>query len=145
MIHEHYSDSGEPSGTAGQPILNISEKNNLIQTGIFIIRYYSVTKLGKKGLIKAYSESAHNVIKSSNLLLWNDICFLQLSSPIRYFGIITRLIEKMSEEIIKKASSDGLVRIIQIDTSLVKILTQNIRISTVGKAKIEKIKLNDSV
>ena len=51
----------------------------------------------------------------------------------------------MSGKIIKKASSDGLVRIIQIDTSLVKILTQNIRISNVGKAKIEKIKLNHSV
>ena len=124
--------------------MNVLEKNNLIQTGIVIIRYYSGTKLGKKGLIKAYSESAHNVIKNSNLLLWNDICFLRLSSPIRYFGIITRLIEKMSGKIIKKASSNRLVWIIQIDTSLVKILTQNIRISNVGKAKIEKIKLNHS-
>ena len=73
MIYEDSSNSGEPSGTAGQPILNVLEKNNLIQTGIVIIRYYSGTKLGNKDLIKAYSESANNVIKKSNLLLCNDI------------------------------------------------------------------------
>ena len=76
LIHQYSSDSGEPSGTAGQPILNVIEKNNLIQNGIGIIRHSIGTKLGKKGLIKAYCESAHNVIKSSNFLLWNDICFL---------------------------------------------------------------------
>ena len=109
MIYEDSSNSGEPSGTAGQPILNVLEKNNLIQTGIVIIPNYSGTKSGKKGLIRAYPGSANHVIKKSNFLLWNDICFLRLSSPVRYFGIITRLIEKMSGKIIKKASLNGLV------------------------------------
>ena len=88
---------------------NTLEKNNLIQTRIIIIRYYSNTNLVKRGLISACSESANNVIEKSNILLWNDIYSQRLISQLWYFGIITRLIEKLDGKIIKKARSGGRV------------------------------------
>ncbi len=57
------SDDKEPSGTAGLPILNILEKNNLNNVFIVIIRYFGGIKLGSGGLIRAYSTAAKEVIK----------------------------------------------------------------------------------
>lgn len=57
------SDDKEPSGTAGLPILNIIEKNNLNNTLIVIIRYFGGIKLGAGGLIRAYANTAKEVAK----------------------------------------------------------------------------------
>lgn len=57
------SDDKEPSGTSGMPILNIIEKNNLNHTLIAVVRYFGGVKLGAGGLIRAYGNTAKEVIK----------------------------------------------------------------------------------
>ncbi len=56
------TDDKEPSGTSGMPILNIIEKNNLNHCLIAVVRYFGGIKLGSGGLIRAYSNSAKEVI-----------------------------------------------------------------------------------
>ena len=56
-VHEFAQDDGEPSGTAGNPILNRLRSFQLINSLGIVVRYYGGTNLGKGGLIKAYSES----------------------------------------------------------------------------------------
>ena len=69
-ILDFNTDAGEPRGTAGLPTLNVLKKNNLINSCIFIVRYFGGKKLGIPGLIKAYTNSAQLVIKNDNLRLW---------------------------------------------------------------------------
>lgn len=57
------SDDKEPANTAGGPILNIIEKNNLNNILIVVIRYFGGIKLGAGGLIRAYGTAAKEVIK----------------------------------------------------------------------------------
>ena len=57
------SDDKEPSGTSGMPILNIIEKNNLNHTLIAVVRYFGGIKLGAGGLIRAYGNTAKEVVK----------------------------------------------------------------------------------
>ncbi|XFA99761.1 YigZ family protein [Candidatus Izemoplasma sp. B36] len=57
------SDDGEPTRTAGFPILEVISKNNLTNIIIVVIRYFGGTLLGAGGLIRAYSSSASEVIK----------------------------------------------------------------------------------
>jgi len=52
------SDDGEPSGTAGRPILNIIERRNLENVMVVVTRYYGGIKLGAGGLVRAYSGTA---------------------------------------------------------------------------------------
>ncbi len=59
----HYSDNGEPSGTAGKPIYGIIEKYNLFNVAIVVTRYFGGVKLGIRGLIDAYSSCAEEVVK----------------------------------------------------------------------------------
>ncbi len=64
---EHANDDGEPSGTAGLPILNALKSAEIINIGAIIIRYYGGTKLGKSGLIEAYGNTTLGCIESANL------------------------------------------------------------------------------
>ena len=57
------SDDKEPSNTAGTPIYNLIEKNNLNHVFIAVIRYFGGIKLGAGGLTRAYLNTAKEVIK----------------------------------------------------------------------------------
>ena len=63
IINEYCNDDGEPSGTAGRPILNIINKYDLVNVVIITIRYFGGVKLGIRGLIDAYSETSDMLIK----------------------------------------------------------------------------------
>ncbi len=66
--YQKSSDDGEPSGTAGLPMLNILIKENLINILAITIRYFGGIKLGTGGLVRAYSKSVKEVIKKTNLI-----------------------------------------------------------------------------
>lgn len=67
-IAQKSSDDGEPSGTAGAPILNIIKSNNLQNVLIIVTRYFGGILLGTGGLTRAYSESAGKVVEQSELI-----------------------------------------------------------------------------
>ena len=67
-ITQKSSDDGEPSGTAGAPILNIIKSNNLQNVVIIVTRYFGGILLGTGGLTRAYSEAAGKVVEQSELI-----------------------------------------------------------------------------
>lgn len=62
------SDNGEPSGTAGLPILNQITSNNLNYVLIVVVRYFGGVKLGAGPLTRAYAKLARDVIKKENII-----------------------------------------------------------------------------
>ncbi len=56
-------DDGEPSGTAGKPILNVIHQNNKVNILLVVVRYFGGIKLGAGGLLRAYSKTASECIK----------------------------------------------------------------------------------
>ena len=64
QVIEKSSDDGEPSGTAGGPMLNILQKNNLCNVVVVVTRYFGGILLGTGGLVRAYSEAAQKVIEN---------------------------------------------------------------------------------
>ena len=62
------SDDGEPSGTAGVPILKVLENNNLNNILAIVIRYFGGIKLGAGGLVRAYTKSVTNTLSNDNLV-----------------------------------------------------------------------------
>lgn len=62
------SDDGEPSGTAGFPILNVLESNNLNNILAIVVRYFGGIKLGAGGLVRAYTKSVSNTLSNDNII-----------------------------------------------------------------------------
>lgn len=63
-----YSDDGEPSGTAGMPMLNILEMNQLDHILVIITRYFGGVKLGANGLVRAYSNSVKEALNLAHII-----------------------------------------------------------------------------
>jgi uncharacterized YigZ family protein len=61
-------DDGEPSGTAGKPMLEVIKKNKLSDTSLVITRFFGGTKLGSGGLIRAYGKAASEGIRAVGLV-----------------------------------------------------------------------------
>ena len=64
-IIEKSSDDGEPSGTAGGPMLNILQKKDLVNVVVIVTRYFGGILLGTGGLVRAYSDVTQNVIEEA--------------------------------------------------------------------------------
>lgn len=68
-VIDRSSDDGEPSGTAGAPMLNILKKENLCNVLVVVTRYFGGILLGTGGLVRAYSQSTQDVIEKSNIIV----------------------------------------------------------------------------
>ena len=65
---EKSSDDGEPSGTAGAPVLTILSKNNLANVLVIVTRYFGGILLGTGGLVKAYSSATTVALENANVI-----------------------------------------------------------------------------
>ena len=93
------SDDGEPSGTAGVPMLSCLDKHGMENTAAFVVRYFGGIKLGAGGLIRAYSSSVSEAIKQADLA--EDRIFNQYTITLNYetANRIDYLLNKECEEV----------------------------------------------
>lgn len=95
QITENQSDDGEPKGTSGIPTLNALRGAELINSAIFIVRYFGGIKLGTGGLVRAYSSSANLVINEALLVKFEikDSCIMFVS-----FALLARFEHFLDKE-----------------------------------------------
>ena len=96
------NDDGEPSGTAGRPILAAIQSYQLSDVGIVVVRYFGGTKLGASGLIHAYKEAAkdslhHAVIKDVYI---TKSCKLYFNYS--HMGILMEVLKSLEIDIAEK-------------------------------------------
>ena len=113
-IIENSSDAGEPSGSAGLPILNIIKHHNIVNCGIFVVRYFGGVKLGKQGLINAYKTTAELVIAESVLHKWVPKSQYQISASLQYFGKIANMVQQNDGKIIGDMTLEKLNLLIEL-------------------------------
>jgi len=81
-IITHFSDDGEPSGTAGRPVLSVLSGSVFTNIVLVVTRYFGGIKLGTGGLVKAYSQAAKELV---NLLPKSEITYVnELKISISY-------------------------------------------------------------
>jgi uncharacterized YigZ family protein len=91
-VEERANDDGEPSGTAGKPILNSLLSYQLSNVLILVVRYYGGTKLGVPGLIEAYKEAAVESIKAATIILEEEMKKVELIvNQEEYFDLMKKI------------------------------------------------------
>lgn len=86
----YYHDHGEPSGTAGKPILNAILQAGLQQTVVVVTRYFGGKKLGVRGLIDAYHQTAAELLALAGRRLWVEGIRCRLILPYSQWAIVQR-------------------------------------------------------
>ncbi|HEX7193044.1 MAG TPA: YigZ family protein [Thermoanaerobaculia bacterium] len=87
------SDAGEPSGTAGKPILNAIESADLFELGVVVVRWYGGIKLGTGGLSRAYRDTAAETLRLAKPLDRYVYTRFEVTVPFDAFGGIYRLVD----------------------------------------------------
>jgi len=95
-----FSDDGEPSGTAGKPILFLLEKHDLTQTVLVVTRFFGGIKLGRGGLYRAYSQCAEETILKAGLEVIVPQKNISLNYPYHFSRTIENILSKYSGKIV---------------------------------------------
>lgn len=81
-----YSDDGEPQGTAGVPVLDVLEKEKLLNVAVVVTRYFGGTLLGAGGLVRAYSHGAKIAVDSGNIITMDLCSVLEVEVDYNFYG-----------------------------------------------------------
>ena len=87
------SDNGEPSGTAGKPMLEVLKKTAITNVAVVVTRYFGGIKLGAGGLIRAYSHSVAKAVQEGPKLLIAPRQIVSLTIDYSYFGSVERQLQ----------------------------------------------------
>lgn len=121
------SDDGEPSGTAGLPMLNVLLKNELTNILAVTIRYFGGIKLGASGLVRAYTRSLTSTLEKAHVV--NLIQAYEIELTINYDQIKSFDYLIRNQLIIKKEYGDAITYLIRIPTAFyLKLSTYNPKI-----------------
>ena len=130
QINDFSTDDGEPRGSAGIPILNVLKRNKLINTAIFVVRYYGGTKLGIPGLISSYSQAANDVISNINIIKYVEHVDIEFYFEMKYIFMIDSIIKKYDAIFLKKFFFDKVNYVISIQEKYKSKFVDDIKNST---------------
>ena len=114
-----FSDAGEPSGTAGKPILQMLEGQKLINVCVGVIRYYGGINLGTGGLARAYGGTAKMALEASSTLPFVEMKLLKLTIQYNRIDELTRTLTQLKGKILNKTFDD----VVHVEISLPAIET----------------------
>ena len=87
------SDNGEPSGTAGKPMLEVLKKTGITNVAVVVTRYFGGIKLGAGGLIRAYSHSVAETLRLAPKELHTTRTQLQATIDYSLYGAVERFLQ----------------------------------------------------
>jgi len=112
---QKYSDDGEPSGTAGMPILNILKNEGISNVAIVVTRYFGGIKLGTGGLVRAYSQSAQSALREAKVIEMVGYQLISVKMNYTLHGKFQNYISQNPEYLVKDTVyTDGVETLLYI-------------------------------
>ena len=141
----HAGDDGEPPGTAGRPVLAVLEGSQFGDIAVVVTRYFGGIKLGTGGLVRAYRDSAKELISYMPKGLKAEVAVLGLLIPYSLFDQVQRLINSSHGTITDQTFESDVKVIFEIESSNAVPIRDAITEISHGKAVPEIIETKESI
>lgn len=92
--NQKYSDDGEPSGTAGNPMLNVLKNKNLENILVIVIRYFGGIKLGAGGLVRAYTKAVTTCLETCSIKELKEAIVLEIDVTYENLNNLYKIINE---------------------------------------------------
>ena len=131
-VVEKASDDGEPSGTAGGPMLNILQKNNLCNLVVVVTRYFGGILLGTGGLVRAYSDATQKAIAKSTKV--QKVKGIEIKVELEYpnLEIFKYYCKNKGINIVKLEYSEDIMANLEMEENVKNIFLRDIEAKTLN-------------
>lgn len=116
------SDDGEPSNSAGPPILGQIQAFDLTNILIAVVRYYGGTNLGVGGLISAYRTAAKEALEAAQIVKKEEEIQFSIQFPYEKLYLVMDLLKKANVEIVQQSLDSECSLLLRIELSSSKII-----------------------
>lgn len=132
------SDDGEPSGTAGRPMLDVILGEDIYNVAVVVTRYFGGVLLGTGGLVRAYSKAVQEGLAASRVILKQKGILLKITTDYTGIGKIQYIAGERSIPVLDSEYTDKVVMKLLVPLQDVGSVQKAVTEGTNGRAVIEK-------
>lgn len=130
---QRYSDDGEPSGTAGVPVLDVMLKESLVDVCVVATRYFGGTLLGAGGLVRAYSHTSKIALEAAEIITMAQCSVMSAEVDYSFYDRLNILLSDFSAVILNTSFSDKVCVEFSVKENIVDLL--NVKLIDVSNGK----------
>ena len=119
---QRYSDDGEPSGTAGVPVLDVMLKESLVDVCVVATRYFGGTLLGAGGLVRAYSHTSKIALEAAGIITMAQCSVMSVEVDYSFYDRFNILLSDFSAVILNTSFSDKVCVEFSVKENIVDLL-----------------------
>lgn len=119
---QRYSDDGEPSGTAGVPVLDVMLKESLVDVCVVATRYFGGTLLGAGGLVRAYSHTSKIALDAAGIITMAQCSVMSAEVDYSFYDRLNILLTDFSAVILNTSFSDKVCVEFSVKENIVDLL-----------------------
>jgi uncharacterized YigZ family protein len=131
------SDDGEPAGTAGRPMLSVLLNCGVGEVAVVVTRYFGGVKLGKGGLVRAYSGAVQHALREARTAERVETRALRIDIPYAHVDAVRRALEQHGATIDDETFAGAVTLCVRVGEDRVDALTQALGDATAGAARIQ--------